>query len=62
MNYYDIEQAARRHQELITEAQNERREYAPLPKGETWLTRLARLFSADRPARSEKQVKMPRHA
>lgn len=62
MNYYDIEQAARRHQELITEAQNERREYAPLPKGETWLTRLARLFVSQRPARPEKQVNMPHHA
>lgn len=62
MNYYDIEQAARRHQELIAEAQNERREYAPLPKGESWLTRLFRLVAPERAARSEKHVQMPHHA
>lgn len=62
MNYYDIEIAARRHQELITEAENERRIYAPLPKGESWLTRLVRLIAPERPARSDKHVQMPHHA
>ena len=62
MDYYELLQARRHHEELINEARNEARIVAPIAQGENVVTRVMQLFKSVLSRRTEPQTQLPRHA